>query len=72
MLHSIPVCEGVRKPSDCKCYKAVMRTFKSMSDEPRHIAMEAALRVYRYHHPDDNFCDAALTVESWVSAGRVH
>lgn len=72
MSLKIPICEGVREPADCKCYGAVMRTFSSMSDEPRHIAMQAALRVYRYHHPEDNRLDSKLTVESWINQGQAH
>ena len=69
---SIPVCEGVREPKDCKCYGAVMRTFKSLEGEPHNIALEAATRVYCYHHPKDDKRDAFLTVQKWTSAGRVH
>ena len=64
--------EGVKTPSECKCYGAVMRTYKGMSDEPNHVAYEAALRVYRHHHPEDPADKAALTVESWIAAGNQH
>lgn len=70
-LKDIPVCEGVREPQDCKCYGAVMRTFKSMEDEPHSVALEAATRVYRYHHPDDTKSDAHLTVQRWTSESHV-
>ena len=67
----IEIAEGVKSASDCKCYGAVMRTYKSMnSDEPEHVAFNAALRVYRYHHPEDLKSKARLTVESWVYAGE--
>ena len=69
---SIPVCDGVREPQDCKCYGAVMRTFTALQDEPHHIALEAACRVYCYHHPNDNKRDAYLTVQRWVSAEQIH
>jgi hypothetical protein len=49
-----------------------MRTYSGMSDEPEHVALDAALRVYRYHHPEDPKDKAALTVESWVYAGSRH
>lgn len=71
MSCNIPVCEGVKEPADCKCYKAVMRTYTSMSDEPDHIALAAAQRVYRFHHPEDSKMDAHLTVERWVNEERV-
>lgn len=72
MSCDIPVCEGVREPQDCKCYKAVMRTYSDMRDVPHTVAMEAALRVYRYHHPEDTKADASLTVEKWISHGHIH
>ncbi|MCB9984054.1 MAG: hypothetical protein H6861_10390 [Rhodospirillales bacterium] len=70
---NIPVQNGVRNPADCKCYGAVMRTYNTMvKDEPHHIAMEAAQRVYRFHHPEDSKEDAQLTVERWISAECLH
>ncbi|MFN3701221.1 MAG: hypothetical protein ACK4VI_06840 [Alphaproteobacteria bacterium] len=73
MCCNFPIQTGVRKAEDCVCYKAVMRTFKSMmSDEPFNVALEAAIRVYRYHHPEDKKHDAHLTVERWVNAQHVH
>ncbi len=69
---NIPVMEGVKQAEDCKCYKAVMRTYKCMSsDEPEHIALAAAQRVYRFHHPEDSKLNAHLTVERWVNENRV-
>lgn len=68
MSCNIPVQKGVRKPADCKCYGAVLRTYAGMSDEPPHVAMEAAQRVYSYHHPEDSKQDAFLTVQRWVTA----
>ncbi|MCB1531405.1 MAG: hypothetical protein KDJ35_00910 [Alphaproteobacteria bacterium] len=70
MSCNIPVQKGVKNAADCKCYGAVMRTYKSMSDEPEHIAFDAALRVFRHHHPADSKADAKLTVESWLYAGE--
>ncbi len=72
MSCNVPVEKGVRKAADCKCYSAVMRTYAAMSDEPYHIALEAAQRVYRHHHPEDSKRDAHLTVESWINNGRVN
>lgn len=49
-----------------------MCAFKCMlDDEPEKVALEAAKRVYRYHHPNDPKEMASLTVERWVSEGRV-
>ena len=70
MRFDIEPVEGVKKASDCRCYGAVMRTYKAMSDEPEYVAFEAALRVYRHHHPEDKKVAARLTVESWLYAGK--
>jgi len=43
-----------------------------MLDEPDHVALKAAQRVYRFHHPEDTKVDAHLTVERWVNENRVH
>ena len=72
MSCDIEPVEGVKSAADCKCYPAVLRTYKCMSDEPEHVALEAALRVYRYHHPEDPKDKARLTVESWVYADSHH
>lgn len=71
MTCDLPVEKGVKNAADCKCYGAVMRTFHSMSDEPHQVALEAAQRVYRYHHPEDPKHIAHLTVERWVHGTRV-
>jgi len=65
---------GVRKAEDCKCYKAVMRTYSAMLESqcPEPVAQEAALRVYRFHHPEDAAQHASITVESWLHAGHMH
>jgi len=73
MSCNIPVQKGVKEAADCQCHGAVMRTYKSMvSDEPAHVAMEAAQRVYRFHHPEDSLADAHLTVERWVNEQHIH
>ena len=70
MSLNIPVQTGVKKAADCTCFGAVMRTYKSMSDEPEHVAFDAALRVFRHHHPEDSKEDSKLTVESWIYSGE--
>ena len=74
MACEIPVQKNVKKAADCQCHGAVMRTYKSMSDDQPHlVALEAAHRVYRYHHPEDTKEVAFLTVESWIAADhRAH
>lgn len=72
MSCNLPIEKGIKNAADCKCYGAVMRTFKGMSSEPRHVALEAAQRVYRFHHPEDTIHAAHLTVERWVNGGHIH
>jgi hypothetical protein len=73
MCEVIVVETGFRKPvQDCSCYQAVMRTFRHMSDEPQQIALQAALRVYRHHHPEDAKADALITVQRWVADQHIH
>lgn len=74
MTCNIPVEEGVKKASDCKCYNAVMRTYRGLLDsgQPEAIALDAAQIVYGYHHPEDTMRQRCLTVESWVNAGHLH
>jgi hypothetical protein len=39
---------------------------------PDSVALEAALRVYRYHHPDAADELAQTMVETWVFRGLHH
>ena len=70
----IPVQKGVKQAADCKCYKAVMRTYESLlkSGEPQSVAFDAAKIVYGYHHPEDSLSDRSLTVERWVHEKSLH
>lgn len=74
MACNLKPIEGLKEPADCKCYGAVMRTFKGMmkSRVPGTVAQEAALRVYQFHHPEDPKDKAMLTVERWIQAGHAH
>lgn len=61
--------------SRCRCYGAVMQAYKCLiDDQPESIARDAALRIYRHHHPEDTAMDAKLTVERWTASasGNVH
>jgi len=67
--------DNAKDPERCKCQNAVLRTYKCMvSDEPHSVAMNAAQRVYRHHHPEDKRACAALIVERWIyeATGRYH
>ena len=58
----------------CRCRLAVERAYAGMiaSGCPRSVALEAAARVYRYHHPDSGERHARDTVESWLFTGPLH
>ncbi|PCJ96348.1 MAG: hypothetical protein COA45_11120 [Zetaproteobacteria bacterium] len=70
----IPVQKDVKKASECKCYGAVMRAYGGLVDagEPDTIALEAAIIIYGYHHPEDSPLTQTLTVEHWVNAQSLH
>ena len=74
MSCNLPIQTGVKQPSDCKCYKAVMRAYGTLveSGEPQRVALDAAKVVYSYHHPEDTKSDKALTVERWVNEKSIH
>jgi len=57
----------------CQCEQAVKRAYKGLiaAGEPENIAMTAAKRVYKHHHPEESAAQANLTVERWV-AGSIH
>lgn len=70
----IPVEQGIKEARDCKCYKAVMRTYHELvtAGQPESIALDAAKIVYGYHHPEDTTRQRSLTVERWINAGNLH
>ena len=63
-----------RGASDCRCRDAVLRTYDYLSDanfaESR--AFNAALRVYRYHHPEIDAGHARHIVETWLARSAPH
>lgn len=58
----------------CRCRTAVRRAYGSLvcNGVDRERAMGAALRVYRYHHPEACPVIAQVTVERWVHQGPLH
>lgn len=49
-----------------------MSAYASLSKSlPPQVALEAANRVYRFHHPEQPKVDAALLVDQWVNENRV-
>ena len=64
---------GDADDSPCICKQAVKRAYATLikAGEPETIAMMAAKRVYKHHHPEDSIQERNLTVERWV-AGALH
>lgn len=62
------------KPVGCKCWRAVMQTYAALTayNNPEKTALEAAVRVYRFHHPEDGKEGARLIVERWVNHSQLH
>jgi hypothetical protein len=69
--HKFDEAVGVER---CKCKAAVLRAYKGLlsAGQPENNALEAAKIVYAHHHPEDPQSAAALTVERWVHAERLH
>ena len=60
--------------ADCVCRAAVVRAYGSLTAAgvPAGYALDAAVRVYRFHHPEELTDRARALVERWVLAGPVH
>lgn len=56
------ICSG-----DC-CISAVQRSYREMcaSGAPETVAFEAALTVFKWHHPEVAAASAATLVRGWV------
>ncbi len=66
--------DGANDEARCRCRGAAMRAYGGMKDHgsSEHEAVDAAYRVYRFHHPQDSKDDARLTVERWIYSARAH
>lgn len=55
--------------SRCDCRSAVTRAYRSLlvSGTSPTIALEAATRIYCYHHPEASLDMALTAVEAWVT-----
>lgn len=60
--------------ASCKCRDAVRRCYTGLSDcgQPEQYAMEAAITVYRYHHPECSVRVAETVVGRWVAGPWRH
>lgn len=65
--HDVPLDQN-GNPSGCKCWRAVMQAYATLTayNNSDRMAMDAAIRVYRFHHPEDSKEDCRLIVERWV------
>lgn len=66
-----PFAEG---SADCRCQQAVTRAYSELvaRGAPRSVAMDAAIRVFVYHHPEVPAFRAHDTVETWVFSGPLN
>lgn len=64
--------DGANEPVRCRCKLAVLNGYAGMrkSGAAESEAFDAALRIYRFHHPEDSREDSCLTVERWVYAAN--
>ena len=69
-----PDCGTDELLGDCRCQPAVRRAFTGMmtSGGCERTAMDVALRVYRYHHPEVPSVQARDIVQVWVYQGAFH
>ena len=58
----------------CKCRRAVMNGYHGMKESgaAESEAMDAACRIYRFHHPEAAIAASRLTVEQWIYARHTH
>ena len=64
-------CHGESACTD-QCRPAVQRAYRELRDhgQPETVCLEAAVRVYRWHHPEADAALAGHLVSSWVFEGR--
>lgn len=58
----------------CRCKGATLKAYAGMLDSGANEAeaVDAAWRVYRFHHPEDSYYRSRLTVERWIYTERAH
>ena len=58
----------------CKCRRAVMNGYYGMkqSGAAESEAMDAARRIYSYHHPEADISLSRLTIEGWIYGPHAH
>lgn len=65
---------AVTSKAGCACRAAVTRAYRSLASDqvPNRVALQAAVRVYRHHHPEVPLSRATETVECWVFDGLLN
>lgn len=65
---------GSLPPESCRCRDAVQRCYAGLCKcgQPERYALEAAVTVYRYHHPDCPAMLAETIVSQWVAGPLRH
>lgn len=58
----------------CVCKNAVFNAYNGLvgAGQSHRHAMDAAMKVYRYHHPQDSAEAAEQIVERWILSQTVH
>lgn len=68
------IFDGANNPVRCKCKSAALNAYENTKrlGFAESEALDAAYRIYRYHHPQDTREDSSLTVERWIYAENAH
>ncbi len=66
--------DGANNPARCKCKAAAVNAYNNTKEHgfAESEAVDAAFRIYRYHHPQDTIEDSHLTVERWIYTEHAH
>jgi hypothetical protein len=66
--------DAARNEERCQCRPAALRAYKGMlkAGAAETEAVEAAYKIYRFHHPLDEIQTSRLTIERWIYAERAH
>ncbi len=60
--------------AECRCRKAVLAAYDGMirSERSHQQAFQVAVRVYRYHHPEQPAPAARDIVSGWLAPEALH
>ena len=66
--------DGANDAERCRCKGATLKAYHGMLQHgaAEGEAVQAAFKIYCYHHPCDTAENAHLTVERWIYAERAH